>query len=474
MTLSRAVGRGMLWSALESFGSTGASFVLSVIMARFLSPQAFGLVAVLQIFVAVARVFVDSGMTEALIRRAHGTALAYSTAFVLNVSAGVVAYVALWFLADPVARFYGNPILADIMRIMCIGIPLNALCVVQTARLVSAMRFDRLFKVSGTAVIISGAVGILMAVKGFGVWALVWQQVAMWGVRALLLWVLVPGFGRLRFCRKEAGALMSFSWKVMLSALIDTVWSHLNVLVIGKFFNPAQTGLYWRAQSFAILPASVATGVIMRVAMPMFSRAGCRPERLRVMFGRVLGMSVWVLFPVMALLCALSTPVFALLFNEEWSGAVPMFRIICIAGMLYPLHALNLCLLNVVGRSDLFLRLEVIKKLLAVLMLCIAVPHGVMAVCWGLLIVSVVSLVVNTWYSGGYALFSIFGQIKLVCAPFIMSLISGVVARIIALLFPEDSVFGLLISIAAGILLYLSLSHLLRLPWGARIAALKI
>lgn len=474
MTLSRTVGRGMLWSALESFGSTGASFVLSIVMARFLSPQTFGLVAMLQIFVAVARVFVDSGMTEALIRIPQRSALAYSTAFILNVLAGAVAYIVLWFLADPVARFYGNPILADIMRIMCIGIPLNSLCVVQTARLVSAMRFARLFKVSGAAVIISGVVGIVMAVNGFGVWALVWQQVAMWGVRALLLWLSVPGFGNLVFCRKEAGALTSFSWKVMLSALIDTIWSHLNVLVIGKFFTPGQTGLYWRAQSFAILPASVATGVIMRVAMPLFSRAGCRPERLRIMFGRVLGLSVWVLFPAMALLCALSTPIFALLFNEAWWGAVPMFRVICIAGMLYPLHALNLCLLNVVGRSDIFLKLEIIKKLLAVVMLCIAVPRGVMSVCWGVLIVSGISVFVNSWYSGGYALMSIFGQLKLVGIPFALSLISGGAAWLVTLWFPNDSVCGLIISAATGVVLYLLLSHLLRLPWGARLVALKI
>lgn len=464
----------MAWSALESFGSTGASFVLSVVMARFLPPSAFGLVALMQIFVAVARVFVDSGMTEALVRRPHRAPAADSTAFLLNVAAGVAAYILLWLLAVPVAAFYGDPELVPLMRVICIGVPLNALCVVQTARLTSSMRFDRLFKVTGSAVLISGGVGVAMAAGGFGVWALVWQQVSMWGTRAALLWLVAPGLEGLRFSRDEARSLTSFSWKVMASSMLDTIWSHLNLLVIGKVFTSSQTGLYWRAQSFAVLPASVATGVVTRVAMPMFSRVGGRPERLRVMFGRVLGLSAWVVFPVMALMCALAAPIFSLLFTPEWAPAVPMFRILCLAGMLYPVHALNLCVLNVEGRSDLFLRLEVIKKLLAVAMLCVTVPAGILAVCRGVLAVSVICLGVNAWYSGGYVKWTLRAQLRFLAPPFFAAWAAGASAWGMTLWMDGFPTLGFAAATLVGVTVYLLLSHILRMPWPARLKALKV
>ncbi len=463
----------MAWSALESFGSSGVSFVVSIIMARFLAPKEFGLVAMLQVFIAIACICVDSGMTQALVRRPERRPQEESTALLLNVSVGLAAYVLLFAAAPWVARFYGEPELCPLMQVICLAVPLNALCVVQTARLTSDMRFDLLFKVSASAVLISGALGLALARMGCGVWALAWQQVSMWGIRSMLLWIVSPWKSGWVFSRTEARGLLGFSWKLMGASLLDTLWTNIYPVLIGKFFTPRITGLFWRANSFALLPASTATGVVHRVAYPLLSRAGNSAPRRKILFLRVLGMSAWVIFPIMAILAALSGSIFEALFNEQWQSAAPLFRIICLATMLYPVHALNLMLLNVVGRSDLFLRLEVIKKFLTVAILCVTVPMGVQAICLGMLANSLIALPINMWYSGRYAASGITLQFRFLFPTLCLTLL-GALAAAGASALVSNAWLSILLGLCAGLGIYILGSALARMPWLRRLASFKI
>lgn len=295
----------------------------------------------------------------------------------------------------------------------------------------------------------------------------------MWGLRTLLLWIVCPWRSGWGFSLAEACGLLSFSWKLLGASLIDTVWTNIYTVLIGRFYTPSLTGLFWRANSFALLPASTATGVVHRVAYPLLSRVGDSPLRMKVMFLRVLGMSVWLIAPVMAIMAALSTQIFGVLFNEQWQGAAPLFRLICIATMLYPVHALNLMLLNVAGRSDLFLRLELIKKGMTIAMLCVTIPIGVEAVCLGILINSLLALPINLWYSDRYARFGFRPQMLFLFPMLGLTTISALSAAAVAALFPGNWL-PLCIGICTGFGIYLVGTSLAGMPWFNRLRSFKI
>lgn len=472
-SLARHTAKGIAWSALESFGSSGVSFIVSVIMAAFLAPREFGMVAMLQVFVALAQICVESGMTQALVRLPERSRVVDSTAFVLNLLIGGGSYLVLWLIAPWVARFYSQPELTGVMRVICLAVPVNALCVVQTARLIAAMNFRMLFKVSFLATLLSGVLGICLACCGVGVWALVWQQVCSWSLRALLLWCLTgerPGW---RFSKRVVRSLFGFSWKVMASAILDTIWSNIYSVLIGKIFTPRLTGLFWRADSFSRLPATVASGVVTRVSYPVMGRLQGYPSRMNVLFMRVLGMSVWLISPCMLLMSALAEPLFRTFFNSQWLSAVPMFRVLCVAMLFYPVHALNLQILNAEGFSNLFLRLEIIKKLITVGILCVTVPLGVEAICWGVLADSLIGLPVNMWYTGRFARANMLSQVRLMLPVLILAGFATLVAYLVSICF-QHPVLSLLSGIICGIGTYMLISSLLSLPWWHRIKHFRI
>lgn len=442
-------------------------------MAIFLAPREFGMIAMLQVFIGVAQTCADSGMSQALIRRPRRAPEEDATALYINVAAGLVCYLLLWLVAPWVARFYDEPLFVDIIRLLSLAVPVNSLCVVQTARLSIAMDFRQLFRVSGIAVVCSGILGITLACCGMGVWALVWQQLSMWTLRALLLWCLSPRFPSWHFNKKVARSLYGFSWKVMASGILNTVWENIYSVIIGKCFTPRLTGLFWRASTFSTLPASTASSVIGRVAYPLMGRVQSSPLRLKVVFFRMMGMSAWIIFPCMMLMSTLAGPLFATLFNEQWAPAVPMFRVLCLSAMFYPIHSLNLQMLYAVGRSDLFLKLEIIKKILIVGILCIAVPYGVQAICEGILAFSLLSLPINMWYSRRYAHAGIVGQLLSLLPVVVLSILVALAAYAVSTIF-STPVIALSLGLLSGVCLYILASHLLSLPWWHRLRHLKI
>lgn len=452
----------MLWSGLETAFMAGASLVVSVVLARLLDPAVFGLVALLQIFIALGQLFAEAGMSQALIRLPSRTAAQEGTALCINLAAGVAVYALLWALAPAIAGFYGQSELTDITRLIGLCIPLNAACVVQTARLTSLMRFRTLAWMSVCAVCVSGVTGIVLALRGGGVMALVWQQIAMWGTRGVLLWTAGPAPGRLRVSAKAARELTWFSWKLLASGVIDTVWNNIYAPLVGRFFGVSATAMFWRAQTLAFYAPQAFGSVLARVSLPALSRIREEQTRATAAFSRLTSCSAWVMMPLSAMLIALAAPLFSWVLTDKWLPAAGLFQVLCLTAAFYPIHLLNCTALNVWGRSDLFLRLEILKKLIGLGALCVSLPFGVEALCWGMLCASTACLFLNMAFGRRNTRLGIRAQLRLLAAPVAGAALAYAAALGVSLL-PVSAGLRCLGGGAAGCAVYLAFTRLMRL-----------
>ena len=399
-SLKNKTVKGVFWSAVERFSVAGISFVFGLVLARLLSPSDYGIIAMLNIFMAVSQTFIDSGFSSALIRKIDRTETDNATAFYFNIGVGVACYLILFFAAPLIARFYDEPILVSVTRVVGLNLLFNSLCVVQQALLSVRIDFKTQAKISLTATVLSGVIGIVLAYKGYGVWALVVQTVSSASFRMVLLWVLARWRPRARFSKASFRELFSFGSKLLASGLLDTIYNNLYTIVIGKKFTSASLGVYARAEHFAQFPAVNITGILQRVTFPVLSTIQNEDERLRVNYRKFLRLSAYAVFPLMMGLVAVADPLVRWILTDKWEGAILFLQILCFALMWYPIHAINLNLLQVKGRSDLFLKLEVWKKIIGVVTLCVTIPLGLTAMCVGRIVTSLIALFINTYYTG--------------------------------------------------------------------------
>lgn len=461
--LGRKAGRSALWCALESACTGVAGLAVSIVLSRLLMPREFGLVAMLQLFVAVGCVFADSGLSQALIRLNRPTRVQMSSAFTANMLLASLTYIILWLCAPAIASFFGKSELCPLARVLGLSIPLNALGMAQGARLSAEMRFRRLLGIGASSVAVSGTVGIVMALTGWGVWALVWQQLSMWGTRAALLWLTSGHSCGLRVELGALRSLLTFSWPLVLSALLDAAWTNIYAPLIGRFFTPRLTGLFWRADSLSMIAPRAMGDVAGRVAYPVMSRLR-EGERERAVnaYARVCGMALWASLPVCALLAALAPQLVEGVLGSRWLPCVPYLRVLCASACFYPLHLLCVQALNVYGHSRRFLRLELIKKGMGVAMLCICLPLGVQALCWGIVIEGVASLWVNIRFSAPYTGLGAAQMTLLALPPLGASIAAGVLAWQTAAHI-HSLWWAIALGLAVGIVLYLMLTA--RLPY---------
>ncbi len=400
LSLKQQTLRGTVWSGVERFSVQGIQFLILILMARILTPADYGMVGMLAIFLAVSQSLVDSGFTCALIQKLDRSETDYATVFYFNIAVGAVLYFALFFAAPSIARFYDLPQLTAVTRVVSLTLFLNSLTVVPRAILSVRIDFRTQAKASILASVASGAAGVGTAYAGWGVWAIVLYNVSNVGINAALLWLFVRWRPRRVFSGASFRQLFGFGSKLMVSGLIDTVYKNIYTIVIGKRFAAAELGFYTRADQFAQFPSSNLTGILQRVTFPVLSTIQHEDDRLRLFYRKFLRLSAFVVFPMMIGLALLAGPVIAVLLNETWMPASELLAILCLCCMWYPIHAINLNLLQVKGRSDLFLRLEIIKKAVGVCILCITIPLGVKAMCWGSVVSSLLGLGINTHYTG--------------------------------------------------------------------------
>ena len=432
-----------------------------IVMARILTPEDYGLVGMLAIFLAVSQSLIDSGFSQALIRKMDRTETDNCTVFYFNIVVGLVLYLILYFLAPLVAKFYDAPAITSIMRVICISVIINSLVVVQRALYTVNIDFKTQAKASLSAAIVSGIIGITMAYKGFGVWSIVTQQLTNLGINAGLLWLFSKWRPRLLYSWKSFRELFSFGSKLMLSGLLDTLYKNIYTLVIGKVFNASSLGHYTRAHQFADFPSSNLTGIMQRVTYPVLCNIQEDDERLKNVYRRFLKLSAFIIFPLMLGLSAVSEPFVEIFIGRQWSYCSSLLQILCFSMMWFPIHAINLNLLQVKGRSDLFLRLEIIKKTIGVTILCVTIPMGLTVMCFGQIVSSIIALTVNTYYTGKLIGVGFFKQMKDLLPTTLLSLVMfAIVFTVVHLI--DDIYLQLLCGIIVGIVIYISASILFR------------
>lgn len=390
--------KGIKWNAVESLLTQGISFAVGLIVARILSPNDYGTVGMLAVFMAVSQVFVNSGFNAALVRTQDRTVDDYATAFYFNVTTGALFYGILFLTAPAIAAFYDMPILKDVLRVYAITLIISSLQIVPRTKLTVAVDFKSQALIGVMVILISGTAGIWMACSGYGVWALVWQAIVSATLTTLSLWVVTrwkPWEGR--FKRSSFNRLFSFGSKLMASSLLHILYQNVSALVIGKFYTSADLGLYSRGQKISELPSQYLSGIVQKVSYPVMSRLQDDNERLLQVYRKYLGMSSMVIFFLMVLLAAVAEPLVRILLTEKWMGAVPYLRIFCLALGFDHICSFNNNMMYVKGRSDLFFRLEIIKKVITVPLLALAIPYGVMAICFVPVVHELVDLFLGTY-----------------------------------------------------------------------------
>ena len=391
--------KGVIWSSIDRFTTKGISFVFSMLIARMLMPSDYGVIAMLGIFMAISSCFIDSGFGTALVRKNDRTETDFCTVFYFNIVVACFFYGLLWLASPYIARFYELPLLESVTKVWGLNLIIGSLSGIQGAKLSIALDFKSRAKISIITTLFSGVSGLWLAYQGYGVWALVYQGVASGILNTILLWFVVRWRPQLIFSWKSFKELFSFGSKLLASGLLDTIYNNIYTIVIGKCFSASALGVYSRADSLAQFPSSNITGVLQSVTFPVLSKIQDDEVRLSSAYRRFLRMSAFVIFPLMVGLAAVADPFIRLVLTDKWEGAILFLQIICFALMWYPIHAINLNLLQVKGRSDYFLKLEIIKKILGVAILCVTIPLGLTAMCYGRVFSSVVCLAINTYYT---------------------------------------------------------------------------
>lgn len=423
---------GVKWAGLETISTKLVSFFIGILIARILAPEDYGTLGMISIFMAISQTFIDSGFAYALVRKIDRTEKDYSTLFYFNIGVGVLCYIILFVCAPLIAAFFHTPILTQIVRVYAISLLINSLTIVQGAKLTIDLNFRAQAIIGFLGSLFSALVGLYLAKKGYGVWALVWQSLFGNIIRMAMLWVTTKWWPKAPFSWESFKDLFSFGGKILASGLLHTLYSNLSSLAIGRYYTPEDLGYYTRGSQFAGLPSTTISGLLQKVTYPILSNIQNDEKRLISVYRRYICISSVVLFFIMTLLAALARPVVIILLKEKWLDAVIYLQITCFAMMFDHICRINLNLLQVKGRSDLFLRLEIIKKAIAFAILCAAIPFGVKAICISSVIYTQIAVYINTYYTGKLFGLGYLAQIKDFGKYFLLSLIACCPALFIA------------------------------------------
>ena len=429
-TLKKITVKGVLWSSIERFSVQGIQFLVTLVIARILDPEDFGIIGMLTVFLAVAQSLVVSGFSQALIRKQDRTDIDNSTVFYFNIVVSVLLYLILYAIAPWVANFYNESQLCILMRVLCLIVIINSFAVVQRALYTASINFKTQAKASFIAALVSGAVGVWLAYHGYGVWTLVWQQLLNAGINTVLLWVYSNWFPKWVYSWRSFKELFAFGSKLLASGLLDTLYTNIYLLVIGKVFNASSLGFYTQADRFTKLPSSNLTNILQRVTYPVLCNLQDDDERLRADYRKLLKLSAFIIFPLMCLLAGIAYPLVELLLGDKWLFSAALIIPLCFSMMWWPIHAINLNLLQVKGRSDLFLRLEIIKKIVGITVLVLSIPFGLLFMCYAGIASSIICLFINTYYTGKLIQVGFLMQMKDLSGTLILSVLMFVLVSL--------------------------------------------
>lgn len=462
MPPKKTIFTSLIWKFLERTGTQFIQFFLSIILARLLAPNDFGLVALVMIFITIASVFVQSGLNTALIQKKDTDAIDFSSVFYASLLLAIILYVIIFFSAPYIAIFYDKNELISIIRILSLTLFLGVFNSIQNAYISKNFLFKKLFFRSIGAAIPSGTLGIILAYLGFGVWALVWQQLCSATLSFIILWFSVPWRPNLLFSLERLKGLFSFGWKLLLSSLIDTIYTRMRGLIIGKIFSSADLAYYNRGEHFPFLIVNNINSSIQSVMLPSLTAIQDDKPQVKRMMRRAIVTSSFIIFPMMTGLAVMAKQIVLLLLGEKWLPCVPFLQVYCLVYAFYPIHTSNLSTINALGRSDIFLKLEIIKKVIGISILIgsIFIFYSPIGIAYGALIATFINAFVNASPNKKMLNYGYFEQIWDIIPSFCLALLMGISVFLIG--FIKESIYiTLILQIITGIIIYLGLAKIL-------------
>lgn len=454
--------KGVLWSGIDKAGVKAIAFIVSIIIARILTPSDYGVLGMILVFIAIANIFIDCGMSQAIVQRKNRTASDLATAFYFNLGVSVLCYIILFVTAPIIANFYQVTQLSPILRILGLNIIILSFATVQRANLVANLDFRTIAVVNLGGVLVSGGVGIWMAYSGYGVWALVGQQMSATITSTLIFWLAGKWHPTSGFSKDSFKALWKFGSKLLATGLVSTIMREIYSVAIGKFYRSAELGYYTRAVQTSDMVALTTNDIINAVTFPILSSLQDDRSRMVEVYSRMMGMTAFFIFPIMTGLAVIASPFISVLLTYKWLSVVPLLQWLCFARMFTPISALNMNILNAVGRSDLYMKLDFSKIPLVIIIMLITIPLGVKAIVIGSFTSSFICYFINAYLPGKMFNFGVKAQFIIFWRIAIATTIMALMVWLSMILF-ESSLIKLVIGILMGIISYGITSYILRI-----------
>ena len=463
MTIRQKTISGFVWSTLDSGASQVIQFIIGVILARLLTPAEFGLIGMITVFIAISSAFIDGGLSDGLIRKQNVTQADFSTVFYFNIIISFVLSGLLYSVAPLISDFYDENQLTDLLRVQSLILLFGGFGAIQKTTLIKELRFKTQTKITVISSIFSGLIGIVLALKGFGVWSLVYRSVLNQLINTLLLWYWIRWKPSMEFNKRSFQELFSFGSKLLMSRLLDTTYRNIYLLVIGKYFTASVLGNFTRATQFKNLPVQNISIVLTRVAYPSLSMIQDDIVKLKRGYKKMLKVSFLLSSVIMLGMVAIAEPMIITLIGEKWHNAISYLQILCIGGMLYPLQSLNLSILNVKGRSDLFLKLSIIRKILAIPIIVLGLIYGIKIMLIGMTINSFISYYLNSFYSGKQIEYDVKEQIADILPIFLVAVLFSGITFLIGYILPFGFLYKLIIQVLSGGVLIITMLEISKL-----------
>lgn len=453
--------KGVGWSAADAFLGQGVTFIVGLVLARLLSPTEYGLIGIVTIFTTILLGFIDCGFGNALIRKQTVSDDDYNTMFIVNMVTSIIVFFLLYISAPYIARFFDRLQLVALVRVMGLLLVFQALSIVQMTILSRCIDFKTKTKASVISAITSGGIGIGMALLGFGVWSLVAQQLSRQLLYSICLWLYIRWWPKLKFNIASFKYMWGFGWKLLVSGLLDRIWAQMYQAVVGKFYNPATLGQYTRSKEYASIFSTNLTSIVQRVSYPVLSQVHNDKTRMVSAYRRIIKITMFVTATLMITMGAMAEPLIYCLIGPQWHMAASFLPLICISMSLYPLHAINLNMLQVQGRTDIFLFLEIIKKILSIGPICLGIFVNIYWMLIGTIMFGVISFFLNSYYTGKELNYSSWMQLKDVAPSY---LIASIVALAIYFLkyLPFSYWIILPMQVIVGVLVFWSICELIK------------
>ena len=464
MSLKNKALTGIFWSGIQQFGSQLISFIVSIFLARLLSPSEFGLVAMILVFIAISQTIIDSGLSQSLIRMDHPTTTDYSTIFYFNIFSSIGLYGLLFIIAPQISRFYNEESLIILLRVLGLIIIIKSLFLIQLTKLTKEMNFKLQAYITIPTSLASGLISIFLALSGFGIWSIIFYRLSSEFINGILIWYFVKWRPRFVFSFSDLKYHFKFGINLMFASIIDTVFRNIYTLIIGKYFLSAQLGFFNRASSFQRLPVQSIGRILNKVTFPLFSEIKDDNLRLKNIYMILLRQIMFIISPILIFMGVLAEPIVIFLFTEKWLPMIPYLRILLIGGILYPIHSYNLNILKVKGRSDLFLKLEIIKKIIIIISIIIGMQWGVIGLAWSTVFTSFSALFINTHYSTKMIGLTLSTQLKNTLPSLLLAILSGIVVYYLSMFLDNkvNNFSGIMIMGLAGTLIYLTSTFLFK------------